>query len=610
MEQNQRFAILTFPQFFDGNTLGLNIVFLPRNQNPLVSAIDGEPPSPGAAALRRRETVLRRADRERALRPARGNAGACPTAAGDGAADSGPAAVRSARQPILDHQPGCAEHECEPRRRWVRPSRPRWRNRSRNTCRTAIGISSTSSPPRTPNAVTDDSYHCAVRGAAPKPGFVPSPDKISWGQVFASAIRQPQLATALGMIYQTQITIGATDFAKGGWLYVDLADDSDYKAQQAIDATFVKRYAARIPVLEIGKPRSVFGAIQFPVVTVAPKGDYDELFIEAADYDDGFAKIVHAFQPVSNSLLLEQSDGFHPTRDVGIRLGWDDEQILIWYIRQLAEDPLVGAGKRIDAPIGAFGYKVDVREDKQPPVPWESLNQVDSKAALSVVNPVTNEVVTLGNVVGKELLYQVYPAQLDGDLDKCYWLPMYFAAWAGKSMVLPDEDASAIYQHGDAKARPEINVSGPPQNQLNKVYEASGLTTRLRYGKSYQFRIRLGDMSGGGPELGRTPQDETQIADDVLPLQALRRTRYRTHRRPAEQHRRDPLRRQQAHAEAAAPRLSLGRVHRQVRRYRPDRLAAGGLQRRVGQAAFRTAGVSASPTRMWTAWRSRSSFRP
>ena len=116
------------------------------------------------------------------------------------------------------------------------------------------------------------------------------------------------------MIYQTQITIGATDFAKGGWLYVDLADDSDYKAQQTIDATFVKRYAARIPVLEIGKPRSVFGAIQFPVVTVAPKGDYDELFIEAADYDDGFAKIVHAFQPVSNSLLLEQSDGFHPTR--------------------------------------------------------------------------------------------------------------------------------------------------------------------------------------------------------------------------------------------------------------------------------------------------------
>ena len=484
-------------------------MFLPRNQNPLVSAIDGEPPLAGAAPFADAKLSFA----ARIVSGLSGLPGATPA---------------PAPRPLVTAQPIQARPLFEALANQFSIINLGAQNTNANLAPLGAPVPTTLEKSvkkylpysyrnqfnfvaaRTPNAVTDDSYHCAVRGAAPKPGFVPSPDKISWGQVFASAIRQPQLATALGMIYQTQITIGATDFAKGGWLYVDLADDSDYKAQQAIDATFVKRYAARIPVLEIGKPRSVFGAIQFPVVTVAPKGDYDELFIEAAEYDDGFAKIVHAFQPVSNSLLLEQSDGFHPTRDVGIRLGWDDEQILIWYIRQLAEDPLVGAGKRIDAPIGAFGYKVDVREDKQPPVPWESLNQVDSKAALSVVNPVTNEVVTLGNVVGKELLYQVYPAQLDGDLDKCYWLPMYFAAWAGKSIVLPDEDASAIYQHGDAKARPEINVSGPPQNQLNKVYEASGLTTRLRYGKSYQFRIRLGDMSGGGPELGRTPQDETR----------------------------------------------------------------------------------------------------
>ena len=91
-----------------------------------------------------------------------------------------------------------------------------------------------------------------------------------------------------------------------------------------------------------------------------------------------------------------------------------------------------------------------------------------------MVNPVTNAVVTLGNVIDKELPYQVYPAQLDGDLDKCYWLPMYFAAWAGKSMVLPDEDASAIYQHGDAKARPEINVSGPPAEQAQQGLRAVG----------------------------------------------------------------------------------------------------------------------------------------
>ena len=39
METNRRFSLLTFPQFFDGNTLTVNIVVLPRNQNPLQNAI-------------------------------------------------------------------------------------------------------------------------------------------------------------------------------------------------------------------------------------------------------------------------------------------------------------------------------------------------------------------------------------------------------------------------------------------------------------------------------------------------------------------------------------------------------------------------------------------
>ena len=73
----------------------------------------------------------------------------------------------------------------------------------------------------------------------------------------------------------------------------------------------------------------------------APDGNYDQLFIESAEYDDGFAKIVHAAQPPSRNLLFEESDGAHPVKDVGIRLGWDDEQILIWYMRQMMIDPTV-----------------------------------------------------------------------------------------------------------------------------------------------------------------------------------------------------------------------------------------------------------------------------
>jgi len=51
MEDFQRFSLLTFPQAFDGNSLTLNIVVLPRNQNPLVAAIDGEPALAGAPAF-------------------------------------------------------------------------------------------------------------------------------------------------------------------------------------------------------------------------------------------------------------------------------------------------------------------------------------------------------------------------------------------------------------------------------------------------------------------------------------------------------------------------------------------------------------------------------
>ena len=509
MEQSQRFAILTFPQFFDGNVLRVNVVFLPRNQNPLRSAIEGEPLLVGAPPFADAKLSFV----ARIVSGLAGLPGTVLPLAPLPLATAQPANARPLFEALAEQfsivNKGTPNTNANVNLVVHSAPAPKAFDKSvkkylPHTYRNSFNFVA----PRTPNAVTDDSYHCAVRDATPNPSFIPSPEEISWGQVFASAIRQPQLATALGMIYETQITVDATHFPKGGWLYVDLADDSDYKAQQTADATFVKRYAARIPVLEIGKQRSVFGAIQFPVSAAVPPGNYDELFIEAADYDDGFAKIVHAFQPVSNSLLQEQSDGFHPTKEVGIRLGWDDEQILIWYIRQLAEDPSVGAGKRIDAPIGMFGYKIDVREDKPVPGPWDSLNQVKSKAPLTVVNPATLQVITLGHYTDKELPYQVYPAQLDGDLDKTYWLPMYFAAWAGKSMVLPDEDASAIYQHAKVEANPDINVKGPPENKLNKLYEPSGITTKLRYGTPYQFRIRLSDMSGGGPELGRVPQDE------------------------------------------------------------------------------------------------------
>ena len=55
---------------------------------------------------------------------------------------------------------------------------------------------------------------------------------------------------------------------------------------------------------------------------------------EAIDYDDGFAKILHCNQPVSADAAVD--DGrLVPATDAGVQIGWDDEQVTIWYNRQL-----------------------------------------------------------------------------------------------------------------------------------------------------------------------------------------------------------------------------------------------------------------------------------
>ncbi|MBK6877979.1 MAG: hypothetical protein IPG99_16415 [Ignavibacteria bacterium] len=214
---------------------------------------------------------------------------------------------------------------------------------------------------------------------------------------------------------------------------------------------FVKRYAARIPMLTKNNERSLFASILFPVMKpgVTPTGVFDELYIEAARFNDGFATIVHADQPKSGNLLKEEADGFHPQKDLGIRLGWEDEQILIWYLRQMtvAEN----STERLDAPLGVMGYKVDVRVAGGNDADWESLNAVSSNVNLN--NGIMQlEGIDIGSF-SDELPYQVYPTKVYDDQEKNassnYWLPMYFANWNNASLVLPDNTAALIYKNAE-----------------------------------------------------------------------------------------------------------------------------------------------------------------
>jgi len=372
--------------------------------------------------------------------------------------------------------------------------------------------------PRTPNAVTDDSYACAMRHKTiPKP--VNQNDKVSWGKVYAHLLRQPQLAEKAGLLYRNlEIQLNETDFKNGGWLYVDVAENSVYYSEQQKSLEpgkdiFIKRYAARIPALKRKEDkfldRSLFAAVLFPVIKPeeTPTGIYDELYIESSEYNDGFAKIVHANQPVSSNLLAEHHDGMPPQQEMGIRLGWDDEQILIWYLRQLAKDPNVNGGNdRLDAPLGVMGYHIDVQEiktdeDVAENMVWESLTAVKSNGEM-LLETSSDPPINLGSYEG-ELPFQVYPVKVYGEEEENYWLPIYFSTWNDHSMVLPDKIASDLYLNQHAIQLEDIkDPDGPIKDRkvsISDTYKPLTQINHLRYGKSYKFRVRLTDNTGGGP---------------------------------------------------------------------------------------------------------------
>ncbi|SEM65772.1 hypothetical protein SAMN04488505_105321 [Chitinophaga rupis] len=509
MEAKRRYTVMVFPQGFDGKKLALNIVLIPRNQDPFTPYATGLPApddnaTPFADLVPQFEIGVVKGLDEWPLSNATA-AGRVPVKI--------PVAIAAAANKKALLQAIAADlgakinvDNTTDKAEAVIPESTSVRKYLPLSYRESFNFTS----PRHPNARTDDSYHCAIRkDTKKKPGWA-TKDDLSWGQVFAHILRQPLLARACGMIYQTEVSVedNAALFEKGCYLYADLVNADYVPIQNALledaDGPFVKRYAARIPKLKVDTPRPVFAPLLFPVlyrktidaVDPEPKGEWDKIFAELNEYNDGFAKIVHVTQPVSSNLLSEQQDGAHPVKDAGIRLAWDDEQILIWYIRQLAQNPLE-PGKRVDAPLGVFGYRIDVKQEGVDA--WNSLNLVRSKQSYNIGGA------SVGNAANEEveLPFQVFPTQPDNNTAGAYWLPMYFTNWIGKSLVLKDHDAVLIYQNeqgvikddgGDIIAQQNV----PPDNLFDEVATAA----KLLYGNTYEFRVRMQDISGGGPAIG------------------------------------------------------------------------------------------------------------
>lgn len=493
-----KLSILTFPQKLEGNKLSINVLIIPRNidpTKPLVTGLGGSVPDAPAfqtAKLKLQAKVLSNLS----VFPSELVPFVAVPLPGTGIPVTAPdvfakLATQFDISALADEAPQAVSNH------FIKKYLPL-------TYRNAFNFTN----PRVKEAVTDDSYACAVRNTKVNPLFVPShPTAVSWGQVFAYLLRQPDLARSVGFIQSSTITIDANTFKNGGWIWVDVAPDSDFYPQAQAQTTLIKKYAARIPALTIGTNRNVFAAIQFPVLfkenpadpEPVPAGNFDQIFIEASEYDTGFSKIVHSYQPLNGNFIKEEEDPESlPRKDLGIRLGWDDEQILIWQNRQMAEDPdKPGQNLRVDAPMGVSKYRVDVRlavPTGDPLNTWTSLAAVKAKTDIAV-----GRVKITGINTQLELGTEVYPSQIDGDQSSNFWLPSYYTQWVGKSLVVTDAEAAILHKTDQAGV------------QLPNLYTPVGEgAPGLFYGNIYDFRVRMADFTGGGPVSTDEPVADNQ----------------------------------------------------------------------------------------------------
>src|SRR5262245_23213364 len=137
--------------------------------------------------------------------------------------------------------------------------------------------------------------------------------------------------------------------------------------------------------------------------------------------------------------------------------------------------------------MGGRCFRVDVRE-AEGPGPWVSLVRMKGDLELGEIS--------LGTFDG-EMAIELAPSQLQGRRDGEYWLPPYFTQWTGGSVVAADATAM------------QLTGNDPSPRVLNAVADD---VLPLRYGNLYQFRVRLMDLTGGGPESSATGEPATAIA--------------------------------------------------------------------------------------------------
>ncbi len=441
-----RLTLLAFPQSWEGGSLVVRFLCLPKGDPEAAPAVGL--PSFSTANLIFNARLI-------------GSLDELPLTADSTA--TGPLALK---EPPLDKAGLFAELATHFRIVPPGPARPKpeFRKSSTKSYEAIIG-----NRQRSPYLSDAAEYQCALHeGADPEPPPAePPPDTVTWGRLISFALRQPALATALGLMCETTVPLPADApdlFVKGGWLFIDLDPASDYAGVPGL----VAKYAARIPPLAGDRP--LFSALLFPVADDGVTPVADDAFREAELYDNGMARLVHGSQS-------EEGDS--------IQLAWDDEQIAEWFNRQVDRD---GAGNLpSDAPLGVAGYRVDVR--RQGDQDWNSLVRVESRGDLSLGPH------QLGAFAGESVV-EAIPIQVSKRRPSEYWMPSYFCSWRGSSLVLIDEDYRRLHEHPDLQT-PELAPRLLNRDQLLRPVDDKAVP--LEYGTTYEFRVRFADLTRGGP---------------------------------------------------------------------------------------------------------------
>ncbi len=239
----------------------------------------------------------------------------------------------------------------------------------------------------------------------------------------------------------------------------------------------IRLFAARLPPLTTA--RQLFAAIVFPVD--AGGAIDDTAFSVAEKYDDGFAQIVHVNQPLANDAVFGDG-GLPAAADIGVQIGWDDEQVLAWHINQIQimNDRISGPGLVAQTPLGVQGYRVDVADvTSNPSTPaWHSL--------VVATTPLPQGFGTFDGELAIEPT-AVRPQDPAKPTSGEAWLPVYFANWRGGSLAVRDPVLPAML------AKKPITATPDPVGVL------------LAYGRSYAFRVRLADLSSGGATVADAP---------------------------------------------------------------------------------------------------------